>query len=90
MTSFEPIAVPPDCLYLTHGGEVNATIQPTPGGDVIAIGFTDPRAGSVRVLLHPEAAKAVAAGIGQVIAHAPYLRAENTRIANELRGTDNG
>lgn len=82
MTSFEHVTVPPDCLYLTPGSEVTATMQPVPGGDAVAIGFTDPRAGAIRILLHPEAARAVAAGIGQVIAHGPYLRAENDKIRN--------
>jgi hypothetical protein len=88
MTSFERVPVPPDALYLTPGDEVTATMQPTPGGDAVAIGFTDPRAGTVRILLHPEAARAVADGIGQVLAHAPYLRAENAKISNNREDTN--
>lgn len=88
MTSFERISVPSDCLYLTPGDEVTATIQRTPGGDLVAVGFTDPRAGAIRILLHPEAARAVMNGIGQVLAHAPYLRAENDKIRTESEGND--
>jgi len=88
MTSFEHISVPPDCLYLTPGGEVIATMERTVSGeDCVAVGFMDPRAGAIRILLHPDAARAVMDGIGQVLAHAPYLRAENNKIRNEMEGT---
>ena len=86
MTSFERVTVPEDCLYLTPGEQVIVTMQPTPAGEAVAVGFTDNRAGAIRVLLHPEIARAVMDGIGQVLAHAPYLRAENDKIRDEQEG----
>jgi len=88
MTSFQRVTVPPDCLYLKPGDEVITTMLRTVSGeDCVAVGFIDPRAGAIRILLHPEAARAVMDGIGQVLAHAPYLRAENNKIRSEMEGT---
>ena len=60
MTSFQRVTVPPDCLYLKPGDEVVTTMLRTVSGeDCVAVGFMDPRAGAIRILLHPEAARAV-------------------------------
>ena len=88
MSTFERLPIPPDTLYLTPGSEVTAGLQPLPdGGEAIAIGFDDPRAGHIRVLLHPVAAKAVADGINRTLDNAAYLRVENNKIRNEQKGT---
>ena len=81
MTDFHQVPIPGDTLHLTHGDEVTVSLQSLdPGTDAVAIGFTDPRAGAIRVLIHPQAAQAVADGIQTVLDNADYLRAENHRI----------